>query len=104
MNIRKAVILSFFLSVLGTAGLAQADEQAYGWQLMTPQERQEYQAKMKAFKTDEERKAFLEQHRKAMQKRAEAQGITLPHMDGDGHMAPHSRDAKGAGKGGGMGK
>ncbi len=100
MNIRKVVVVSLFLSVLGTAGPALAGEEVYGWQLMTPQERQEYQDRMKALKSEEERKVFLEQHRKEMQKRAEARGITLPDMGGAGHMDHHPQGSMG----GGMGK
>ncbi len=106
MNIRKAVVVSLFLSALGTAGLAQAGEEIYGWQLMTPQERQAYQEKMKALKTEEERKAFLRQHREAMHKRAEARGVTLPGMKDPGHMEHHPQGSMGGGmgKGGGTGK
>ncbi|HWQ68914.1 MAG TPA: hypothetical protein VN494_02985, partial [Patescibacteria group bacterium] len=45
---------------------------------MTPQERADHRAKMRAAKTTEEReKIRMEQH-KLMQERAKARGVTLP--------------------------
>ncbi|MDP3125365.1 MAG: hypothetical protein Q8M84_06970, partial [Thiobacillus sp.] len=56
----------------------QAQEQVYGSQLMTQQERTEYQAKMRNAKTSEEREQIRAQHHKEMQVRARQQGVTLP--------------------------
>ena len=56
----------------------QAQEQVYGSQLMTPQERTEYQAKMRAAKTNEEREQIRAQHHEEMQERAKQRGMTLP--------------------------
>jgi len=58
----------------------QAQEQAYGYELMTPQERNEYQTRMRATKTEQEREALRLEHHKKMQERAKAQGKTLPDM------------------------
>lgn len=57
---------------------AQDQEQVYGSQLMTPQERTEYRAKMRAAKTIEEREQIRLEHHERMKARAKAQGVTLP--------------------------
>jgi hypothetical protein len=59
---------------------AQKPEVVYGSQLMTPQERIEYRAKMRSLKTQEEREAFRMEHHQKMQERAKAKGKTLPDM------------------------
>lgn len=69
-----------------------AQERIYGYELMTPQERLEYQNRMRAAKTYEEREQIRLEHHKAMQERAKAQGKTLPDMP-----------PAGMGSGGGMG-
>lgn len=79
----------------------QAQEQVYGSQLMTEQERSAYQSKMRAAKTNEEREQIRAQHHKEMQVRAKQQGVTLPDeppaRGTGGGMGP------GGGSGGGMG-
>ncbi len=57
----------------------QSDDQGqiYGVQLMTPQERTEFGARMSAAKSLEEREKIRNENHKAMQKRAESQGLTL---------------------------
>ncbi|OYW36771.1 MAG: hypothetical protein B7Z35_11725 [Hydrogenophilales bacterium 12-61-10] len=69
----------------------QAQEQIYGSQLMTPQERAEHQTKMRNAKTNEAREQIRAQHHKEMQVRAKQQGVTLPD------------EPPAAGMGGGMG-
>ena len=75
----------------------QAQEQIYGSQLMTPQERTEYQAKMRAAKTNEEREQIRAQHHEEMQERAKQRGMTLP------DEPPARGMGGGMGPGGGMG-
>jgi hypothetical protein len=53
-------------------------EYAYGWQLMTDQERAEHRMKMRSFRTNEEREAYRLEHHQLMQERAREQGVTLP--------------------------
>jgi hypothetical protein len=48
-----------------------------GWTLMTPQERSEHQAKMRAAKTYDECKAIQEEQHKTMEARAKEKGVTL---------------------------
>jgi hypothetical protein len=57
---------------------AQAQEKIYGSQLMTEQERAEYQAKMRAAKTPEEREQIRKEHHERMKARAEERGVTIP--------------------------
>ncbi len=66
-------------------------EQVYGWQLMTPEERAEHREKMHSFQTEEEREAYRQEHHKLMQERAEEKGVTLPESPleqgkGKGHV------------------
>src|SRR4030065_590497 len=63
-----------------TQDKAQKPEVIYGSQLMTPQERTEYRAKMRSLKTQEEREALRMEHHQKMQERAKAKGKTLPDM------------------------
>jgi hypothetical protein len=69
----------------------QAQEQIYGSQLMTAQERTEYQAKMRAAPSPEAREQIRAQHHTEMQVRAKQKGVTLPD------------EPPAHGKGGGMG-
>lgn len=49
-----------------------------GWSLMTPQERQENQAKMMSFTSAKECRAYVEQHHKLMTERAKQRGVAIP--------------------------
>lgn len=84
------------LAVPGTSILAE--QQVYGSQLMTQQERMEHRSKMQSMKTMEERERYRMEHHKKMQQRAKERGVTLPDeplMRGKG---------MGGGPGGGMGR
>jgi hypothetical protein len=70
-------------------------EQIYGDQLMTPQERTAFRTKMSAAKTLEERELIRQENHQAMQERAKTQGLTLPDQPSAGRQ--------GMGQGGGMG-
>ncbi len=56
----------------------QEQEQVYGSQLMTQQERAEYRTRINAAISEEERKQIREEHHERMKERAKAQGVTLP--------------------------
>ncbi len=84
-----SITLATLACAVGFAGpLHAADDPAkapaagqppiYGGQMMTPQERDEYRAKMRDAKTPEERSALQAENHKAMQERAKARGVTLP--------------------------
>ena len=83
----------------------QAQEQIYGSQLMTPQERTEYRSRMRAAKTVEERKKIRNEHHEQMKARAKERGITLPDMPpaGGAGMGPGGGMGPGAGGGSGPG-
>ena len=101
----RVLILAGALILLGAAVVSGAQEQArskdtlqqqedvYGWQMMSEQERHEHQQQMREMKTEPEREAFRKQHHEKMQERARQQGLTLPDSPG-----PHG---KGMGPGSG---
>jgi hypothetical protein len=78
----------------------QERDRVYGSELMSPQERNEYHARMRSLNTEQAREAFRLEHHRQMQERAKAQGKTLydmPPAGQGGGMGP------GMGQGGGMG-
>lgn len=74
----------------------QAQEQVYGSQLMTRQERIEYQARLRNATSAQEREQIRLEHHQAMQERAKAQGMSLPDQ-------PFSSGGGSLRQGGGMG-
>jgi len=97
---------SFLLTLILTAGLSgsvvYAEQEVYGSQLMTNQERIEHRTKMQSMKTLEERERYRMEHHKKMMERAKQQGVTLPDMP-----MPSNRgmgDGPGGGMGGGKGR
>ena len=89
----------------------QKQEQIYGSQLMTQQERAEYRAKIHTAKTAEERQQIRKEHHERMKERAAERGVTLteePPARGrgmgpcGGQMGPGSA-GMGPHQGGGMG-
>lgn len=75
------------------------DQEIYGYQLMSPAERNEYRDRMHAAQNAEEREQIRAEHHAQMQKRAQARGMTLPDAPpavGGGGMGP----GRGAGPGG----
>lgn len=65
-------------------------ERIYGSQMMTPEERTEYRAKMRSMKTQQERDAFRREHHQRMLERAKERGMDMPAMPPDhgGGMGP----------------
>lgn len=57
--------------------------QAFGYQLMTPAERDEWRQKMNAAKTPEERTKLRSEHHAQMMQRADEQGVALTGPRGD---------------------
>jgi hypothetical protein len=76
---------------------AQSRDQIYGSQLMTQQERNEYSARMRSAKTQQERDQIRAEHHASMQARAKERGVTLP------AAPPTKRSAQGTGPGYGSG-
>jgi hypothetical protein len=85
---------------------AAKSEAIYGYQMMTPQERDEYRARMRNAASAAERQAVRDEHHAAMAERAKERGLTLPDRPtGAGPYGPgQGRGPGGAGPGGpGMG-
>lgn len=78
----------------------QDQNQIYGSQLMSPEERAEFNAKMRSAETDMEREQIRNEHHERMQERAKEQGVTLPAAPPvrEGFMGPG--DGMGSGSGG----
>lgn len=95
-------VLAGALSLCASAVGAQTrdTEQIYGSQMMTQQERSEYQTRMRAAKTAEEREQIRQQHHEEMQARAKERGMTLPDEPPARGMGPGGRMGP---SGGGMG-
>jgi hypothetical protein len=70
------------------------DQDIYGSQLMTVQERNEQRNRMRAAKTPEERERVRAEHHEKMKVRAKERGVTLPDQ-------PPARRGPGMGPGGG---
>lgn len=85
--------------------LAQAQEQIYGYQLMTEQERIEFQNRMRNAATPEEREKIRREHHERMKERAKQKGVTLPdEPPARGMMRRGMEPGQGMGPGkGGMG-
>ena len=74
-----AIALVLGLGAVGGAPApAMAQEQVYGSQIMTQQERLEHRERMRAAQSDEERQAIRNEHHAQMQERAKEMGVTLP--------------------------
>ena len=81
-------------ALLLSSGLAMAaDEQIYGSQLMTTQERAEHRERLQAATSEEERNRIRQEHHQRMVIRAKEKGVSLP----------DKMPARGKGKGTGMG-
>jgi hypothetical protein len=90
MKGKVLVLLSLTGTLLLPGGIAAAadrpaqeiagtqESQIYGSQLMEPGERLEYQTRMRAAQTAEERELLRGEHHQRMQERAKVRGTTLP--------------------------
>ena len=78
------------------------DQDMSGSQLMTPEEREAYRARMRNATTAEERERIRAEHHGQMSKRAQEQGVTLP--DEPPARGPALGREGGKGSGGGMGR
>lgn len=81
----------------------EMQEQLYGSELMTPQERIEQRAKMRAANTAEERALIRKEHHQRMEVRAREQGVILPEAPvrkgGKGDCDNKGQKPSGAGRG-----
>ena len=81
----------------------QEQEQIYGSQLMTPQERAEHRVKMRAAKTEEEREQIRNEHHVRMKERAKEHGVVLPDEPPE-HGMGRGMGPRGVGMGSGGGR
>lgn len=96
IRITSFVVLAL-LALLGSAAvphLAVAEEQIYGSQMMTPDERNDYQSRMRSAGSDAEREQIRAEHHERMRVRAEKMGVDIP----------DEPPARGMGQGKGMGQ
>ena len=98
-TIIKTTIVSACLILVAAVNLSVAEEQIYGSQLMTEQERAEHRTKMQSLKTDQERARYRLEHHKKMQQRAKQQGKALPDMPPQAGGMQHHKGGSGQGKG-----
>lgn len=82
---------------------AQEQEQIYGSQMMTEQERNEYRARINAAKTNQEREQIRMEHHERMMERAKAQGLSMPETPPKKGTGMGSGKGMGGGYGGGKG-
>ena len=98
---------AFALLVPAVAGAQTATSDGppvYGSQLMTEQERQEHQQRMRNAPSDEERQQLRVEHHNRMQERARQQGVTLPEEPPARGMGAGRGMGMGRGKGSGQGR
>ena len=110
-----AALLAAMLPAFGTVAYAadqdqdrlrtRDQDQVYGSQLMTQEERDAYRNRMRAAKTEQEREQIRKEHHEQMKVRAKEKGVTLPDEPparGRG-MGPGKGMGPGMGPGGGAG-
>jgi hypothetical protein len=87
------------------APAAGPEQPIYGSQLITPEERAQYQIKMRSLQTQAERDALRQEHHKQMDERAKQMGVRLPEgpPTSGGMMGPGGGGMMGPGGGGMMG-
>ena len=78
-------------SVQGQAG----DQEIYGSQLMTPEERAAHRSQMQSASTSAERERLRVEHQAAMQSRAKERGISLPDDSSVGRVPGSGMDVDG---------
>ena len=81
-RMNRVLILTLLLFVTAAAharGPVRASEgNTRGWQLMTPEERIEHQAKIRGFTTYEVCRSYQVGHHQLMEERARQRGLALP--------------------------
>lgn len=78
-------------SIQGQVG----DQEIYGSQLMTPDERAAHRAQMQSARTSAERERLRVEHQAAMQSRAKERGISLPDDSSVGRVPGSGTDVDG---------
>ncbi|GAM08335.1 hypothetical protein OR1_00606 [Geobacter sp. OR-1] len=85
-TITSAVIAILVAAIFVSSAMAKPwrwqgnQNNTYGWQLMTPEERTEHQTKLRSFTDYNACKEYVDEHHKQMAERAKEKGITPPVM------------------------
>jgi hypothetical protein len=85
-RIVTTMISTLLLAALASTAYAKPwrwqgnQDNTYGWQLMTPQERTEHQTKLRSFTEYAACKEYVDEHHKQMEERAREKGIAPPVM------------------------
>ena len=97
-GMNRGLIVTLLLSLAAAAharGPVRASEgNTRGWQLMTPEERIEHQAKIRGFTTYEKCRSYQVGHHQLMQERARQRGMVLP--QGRRDICEHLRPVAGS--------
>ena len=115
---RKTIVAALAAGILASGGIGLASAQTppqanrardpgrtqpgniYGWQLMTPAERDQYRQQMRQMSSPRERERFRAEHHRQMQERARERGVTLPDGPAQGMgRGPGTGPAMGPGSG-----
>lgn len=82
--VRRMVLLGVAVLLGAVVGVAEArgpwrssEDNTRGWNLMSPEERIEHQARIRSFKTYEECLVYQAEHHRLMESRARERGILL---------------------------
>ena len=98
MNRLLAITLLLALAATAHAhGPVRASEaNTRGWQLMTPEERIEHQARVRSFTSYEECRSYQLAHHRLMEERARQRGLELPRRGRD--ICEHLQPARDSGQ------
>ena len=110
-----AAMMATTVSLFAAEGVSESttrkSEPIYGYRMMNDQERNEFRDKMRNARSADERLALRDEHRKQMEARAKARGVTLPEQrgprsegKGPGYGPGPRAEGKGPGYGPGGGK
>ena len=99
----KSLLFIFTLCITFPAASVFAEDQVYGWQMMSEQERQEHRTKIQNMKTEKERNQYRLEHHKKMEQRAKEQGKTIQNMPQNRNNMMEERGGMGGSSMGGGG-
>jgi hypothetical protein len=92
MNRLLPVVLLALAAPAAAGGPWRASEtNTRGWQLMTPEERIEHQARIRGFRSYDECRSYQLEHHRLMEERARQRGLELPRGRRD--VCEHLRQA-----------
>lgn len=105
MKIINLIFASFALiAIMLPLQNVYSEEEVYGWNLMSEQERIQHQETMRNLKTNEERERYRIEHHEKMKQRAQERGVTIPEMPRDRMRNNGMGSGMGSGMGGGKGR